>query len=136
VSSAAGDVAAVVDSLGIDEFAVVGYAGGGTYALGCAAALGARARAVVRPSRQSPPYGADGLDWFAGMVPSGVAALGTAAAGRAVRAALWRDDYARTNDGHFVDANTMYGLLSALTGRRLPYRVVAAAVLLPLAWAT
>jgi pimeloyl-ACP methyl ester carboxylesterase len=34
------------------------------------------------------PYGADGLDWFAGMVPSGVAALGTAAAGRVVRAAL------------------------------------------------
>ena len=26
------------------------------------------------------PYGADGLDWFAGMAPSGVAALGTAAA--------------------------------------------------------
>jgi pimeloyl-ACP methyl ester carboxylesterase len=34
------------------------------------------------------PYGAAGLDWFGGMLPSGVAALGTAAAGRDVRAAL------------------------------------------------
>ena len=28
------------------------------------------------------PYDADGLDWFAGMVPSGVASLRAAAAGR------------------------------------------------------
>src|SRR5437870_8225142 len=36
VSSVAGDVAAAADALGIDEFAVMGYSGGGTYALGCA----------------------------------------------------------------------------------------------------
>jgi pimeloyl-ACP methyl ester carboxylesterase len=87
VSSVANDVAAAADALGIDEFAVVGYSGGGTYALGCAAALGARVRAVVTLAAIAP-YGVDGLDWFAGMVPSGVAALGTAAAGRAARAAL------------------------------------------------
>jgi len=87
VSSVAGDVAAAADTLGIDEFAVVGYSGGGTYALGCAAALGARVKAVVTLAAIAP-YGADGLDWFAGMVPSGVAALGTAAAGRAARTAL------------------------------------------------
>jgi pimeloyl-ACP methyl ester carboxylesterase len=87
VSSVANDVAAAADALGIDEFAVVGYSGGGTYALGCAAALGARVKAVVTLAAIAP-YGADGLDWFAGMVPSGVAALGTAAAGRAARAAL------------------------------------------------
>jgi hypothetical protein len=40
------------------------------------------------------PYGADGLDWFAGMVPSGVAALGTAAAAREVRAALEASGFA------------------------------------------
>ena len=87
VLSVAGDVAAAADALGIEEFAVVGYSGGGSYALGCAAALGARVRAVVTLAAIAP-YGAEGLDWFAGMVPSGVAALGTAAAGRAVRAAL------------------------------------------------
>jgi len=76
VSSVASDVAAAADA-----------PGGGTYALGCAAALGARVRAVVTLAAIAP-YGADGLDWFAGMVPSGVAALGTAAAGRAARAAL------------------------------------------------
>jgi pimeloyl-ACP methyl ester carboxylesterase len=87
VSSVTSDVAAAADALGIDEFAVVGYSGGGTYALGCAAVLGTRVRAVVTLAAIAP-YGADGLDWFTGMVPSGVAALGTAAAGRTARAAL------------------------------------------------
>jgi nucleoside-diphosphate-sugar epimerase len=38
--------------------------------------------------------------------------------------------------GHFVDARTVYGTLSALTGRRLPYLVVSASAMLPIAWAT
>jgi pimeloyl-ACP methyl ester carboxylesterase len=87
ISSVARDVAKVADALGIDQFAVVGYSGGGSYALGCAAVLGSRVRAVLSLAGIAP-YGADGLDWFAGMVPSSVAALGTAAAGREVRAAL------------------------------------------------
>ncbi len=87
VSSVAGDVAAVADALGLDQFAVMGYSGGGSFALGCAAVLGSRVRAVVSLAGIAP-YGADGLDWYAGMTPSGVAALGTAAAGREVRAAL------------------------------------------------
>jgi pimeloyl-ACP methyl ester carboxylesterase len=78
---------------GIDEFAVVGYSGGGPYALGCAAVLGTRVRGVLSLAGIAP-YGADGLDWFAGMVPSGVAALGTAAAGREVRAALGASGFA------------------------------------------
>lgn len=87
ISSAAGDVAEVADALGIDQFAVMGYSGGGSFALGCAAVLGSRVRAVVSLAGIAP-YGADGLDWYAGMTASGVAALGTAAAGREVRAAL------------------------------------------------
>ncbi|GLX99371.1 alpha/beta fold hydrolase [Herbidospora sp. NBRC 101105] len=93
VASVAADAAAVADALGIGRFAVVGYSGGGTYALGCAAVLGDRVRAVVSLAGIAP-YGADGLDWFAGMVPSGVAALGTAAAGREVRAALEESGFA------------------------------------------
>lgn len=87
ISAVADDVSRVADALGIDQFAVAGYSGGGSYALGCAAVLGGRVRAVLSLAAVAP-YGADGLDWFAGMTPSGVAALGTAAAGRDVRAAL------------------------------------------------
>lgn len=87
LSSVASDVATIADTFGLDRFAVMGYSGGGAYALGCAAALGDRVRAVVTLAAIAP-YGADGLDWFAGMVPSGLAALGTAAAGREVRTAL------------------------------------------------
>lgn len=87
MASVTGDVALIVDALGIAEFAAVGYSGGASYALGCAAVLQQRVRAVLSLAAIAP-YGADGLDWFSGMVPSGVAALGAAAAGREVRAAL------------------------------------------------
>jgi pimeloyl-ACP methyl ester carboxylesterase len=101
ISSVAADVATMADALGIEQFAVVGYSGGGSYALGCAAVLGARVRAVVSLAGIAP-YRADGLDWFAGMGPSSVAVLGTAAAGREVRAALeeagFEDDLAFTPD--------------------------------------
>jgi len=93
ISFVANDVAKVADALGIDEFAVAGYSGGGSYALGCAAVLGTRVRGVLSLAGIAP-YGADGLDWFAGMAPSGVAALGTAAAGREVRAALGASGFA------------------------------------------
>jgi len=93
ISFLASDVAKVADALGIDEFAVAGYSGGGSYALGCAAVLGTRVRGVLSLAGIAP-YGADGLDWFAGMVPSGIAALGTAAAGREVRAALGASGFA------------------------------------------
>jgi pimeloyl-ACP methyl ester carboxylesterase len=49
------------------------------------------------------PYGADGLDWFAGMIPSGVAALGTAAAGAEVRAALEESGF--NYEMQFTDAD-------------------------------
>ncbi|SEH01757.1 Pimeloyl-ACP methyl ester carboxylesterase [Nonomuraea solani] len=93
VASLAADAAAVADTLGIGRFAVVGYSGGGTYPLGCAAVLRDRVQAVLSLAGIAP-YGADGLDWFAGMVPSGVAALGTAAAGREARAALQESGFA------------------------------------------
>jgi pimeloyl-ACP methyl ester carboxylesterase len=86
MSSVAGDVAAVADSLGIDRFAVVGYSGGGSYALGSAASLGDRVEAVVSLAGIAP-YDADGLDWFAGMVPSGVLALEAAVRGREAKTA-------------------------------------------------
>jgi len=84
VGSAAGYVAAVADSLGIERFALMGHSGGGPHALACGARLPDRAVAVVSGAGLAP-FDAEGLDWFAGMVPSGVASLSAAAEGRAAK---------------------------------------------------
>ncbi len=91
VASAAADVAAVADALGIDRFAVFGHSGGAPHALACAALLGDRVPAVVSVAGLAP-YGAPGIDWFAGMAESGVASLRAAAAGRAAKEAYEASD--------------------------------------------
>jgi pimeloyl-ACP methyl ester carboxylesterase len=48
------DVAAVADALGIGRFAVLGYSGGGPYALACAHAIGDRLTTVTTVSGTSP----------------------------------------------------------------------------------
>ena len=85
--SFARDVEFAADSLGLGRFAVMGHSGGGSYALGCAATLGDRIQAVVSMAGIAP-YGVPGLDWFGGMIPSGVTALEAARAGRETRTAL------------------------------------------------
>jgi pimeloyl-ACP methyl ester carboxylesterase len=82
VASAAADVAAIADTLGIDRFAVLGHSGGGPHALACAALLPGRVLAVVSASAPAPSD-APGLDWFAGWSPSGVAEQRAALGGRA-----------------------------------------------------
>src|SRR5829696_2853518 len=84
VASAAGDASAVADALGIERFAVMGHSGGGSHALACAALLPERVLDVVSVAGLAP-FGAEGLDWFAGMSDSGVAALRAAAQGRAAK---------------------------------------------------
>ncbi|MGW4648904.1 alpha/beta fold hydrolase [Kitasatospora sp. NPDC004289] len=69
VASAAADVEAIADALGIDGFAVLGRSGGGPHALACAALLPGRVRrAAVLVSLA--PRTAEGLDWYAGMTAS------------------------------------------------------------------
>jgi pimeloyl-ACP methyl ester carboxylesterase/phosphatidylglycerophosphate synthase len=78
-----GDVAAIVDHLGIDRFSVSGGSGGGPHCLAVAARLGSRidrARCVVGVA----PYDADGLEWFDGMDPMNVTEFGWALAGEEV----------------------------------------------------
>jgi pimeloyl-ACP methyl ester carboxylesterase len=87
MASVADDAAAVADELGIDRFGVVGYSGGGSYALGCAATLGDRVSAVATLAAIAP-YGVPGLDWFDGMVPSGDASLHAALGGRDAKTAF------------------------------------------------
>jgi pimeloyl-ACP methyl ester carboxylesterase len=82
VASAAGDASAVADALGIDRFAVMGHSSGGSHALACAALLRERVMGVVVVAGMAP-FGAEGLDWFEGFGPAGVAELRAAVAGRA-----------------------------------------------------
>jgi pimeloyl-ACP methyl ester carboxylesterase len=81
VASAATDVAAVADALGLDRFAVMGASGGGPHALACAAVLGDRVTGVVSLAGLAPYDGDEG--WFAGMVAPG--GLRAALAGREER---------------------------------------------------
>jgi pimeloyl-ACP methyl ester carboxylesterase len=81
IGDAADDVAAIADSLGIERFAVIGHSGGSPHALASAARLGDRVLAAVSMSGLAP-FGAGGLDWFAGMCASGEGSLRAAAAGR------------------------------------------------------
>jgi pimeloyl-ACP methyl ester carboxylesterase len=68
VASAAGDVRAIVDALGIDRFAAMGASGGGPHALACAALLPERVVAAVSIAGLAP-YGEPG--WFSGMADEG-----------------------------------------------------------------
>ena len=80
VASAASDVLAIADALGIARFAVMAHSGGAAHALACGALLSERVIGAVSISGLAP-YGAQGLDWFAGMAASGAAELRAAAAG-------------------------------------------------------
>jgi pimeloyl-ACP methyl ester carboxylesterase len=80
VADVAADVAAMVDALGVDRFVTVGASGGGPHALACAALLPDRVVAAATVAGVAP-YGADGLDWLAGMGDDNVAEFTAAAAG-------------------------------------------------------
>ena len=109
VASAADLTAAVADAVGIERFAVMGHSGGAPHALACAATLSDRVGAVVGISALAP-YGADGLDWFAGMAPAAEATLRAALAGREAKE---RHEATATDDGSsFTDADH-----AALAGR-------------------
>src|SRR5579859_2902183 len=66
VADCAADVRAICAALGIDRLAMWGISGGGPHVLACAALLPdlvAAAASLASPA----PYGAEGLDFFAGM---------------------------------------------------------------------
>jgi pimeloyl-ACP methyl ester carboxylesterase len=82
VASAAADVASIADALRISRFAVMGHSGGATHALASGALLPERVVGTVCVAALAP-FGAPGLDWFAGMASSIEANLRAAAGGRA-----------------------------------------------------
>ena len=82
VGSVAADVTALLDALGAEPFITLGGSGGGPHAIACAALLPGRclaSAALVTPA----PWGADGLDWFAGMARLNVDEFGAALGGEA-----------------------------------------------------
>jgi pimeloyl-ACP methyl ester carboxylesterase len=93
VASVAADTAAVADAIGLDRFGVLGASGGGPHSLACAALLPDRVLGAVSVAGLAP-FGADGLDWFAGMADSGAAELRAATMGRdALSAYLARAEF-------------------------------------------
>ncbi len=66
ISSIAADVVAVADELGLERFATWGISGGGPHALACAALCGERLTAAASLAGIAP-WGAEELDWLAGM---------------------------------------------------------------------
>jgi pimeloyl-ACP methyl ester carboxylesterase len=82
VASAAADVSAIVNELGIDRFAELGASGGGPHALAAAALMPDRVLGVV--TFASPAPYTESFDWYAGMASPG--GLEAARNGREARA--------------------------------------------------
>lgn len=80
VADCAGDVAAVMDTLGIERFHTVGWSGGGPHALACAALLADRTIAAATIASVAP-FDAEGLDFLDGMGPENRDEFGAALAG-------------------------------------------------------
>jgi pimeloyl-ACP methyl ester carboxylesterase len=104
VASAAADVAAIAEALGIGRFAVLGHSGGGPHALACAAQLPDRVIAAVSMSAPAP-FDADGLDWFAGSSPGIAAENHAATGGRAALQAHWAEVEPEAMGAFFTEAD-------------------------------
>ncbi len=83
VADAATDAAAILDAMDVSEFVTLGWSGGGPHALACVALLPRRCRAAVSLAGVAP-YGAEGLDWLAGMGEENVEEFSLAAQGEDV----------------------------------------------------
>jgi len=78
-----GDVEQVMDHLGVDRFLVAGKSGGGPHALATGAVLGDRVAGVCCIAGVGP-YGAQGLDFLAGMGSENIVEFTNALAGEDV----------------------------------------------------
>lgn len=80
VADVAADVAVMLDALGAGEFVSIGMSGGGPHTLACAALLPGRCLAAASIAGAAP-FGAEGLDFLAGMGPENVEEFGLARKG-------------------------------------------------------
>lgn len=82
VANVAADIAALLDSLGRDEFVSLGWSGGGPHSLACAALLPQRCRAAATGAGVAPYETGGELDFLAGMGTENVEEFSAALAGR------------------------------------------------------
>lgn len=80
VADCAADVAELAHGLGVHRLHVVGWSGGGPHALACAQLLPDLVASTATIGGVAP-WGAEGLDWLAGMGPENVEELGRAVEG-------------------------------------------------------
>lgn len=80
VADVADDVRQLAQALDLDRLHVVGHSGGGPYALACGALLPGLVASVATIAGVAP-WGAEGLDWLAGMGPENISEFGAALAG-------------------------------------------------------
>jgi pimeloyl-ACP methyl ester carboxylesterase len=91
IAAVAGDIEWIADALELERFATWGISGGGPHALACAALCGERLTAVASLAGVAP-WGADGLDWLAGMGEGNLEEFDLVLAGEdALRPAVERD---------------------------------------------
>jgi len=121
VADVVADSEAILDQLGAEKCAVLGWSGGGPHALACAALMGGRCLAAATMASVAP-YNSGDLDWLAGMGPENIEEFGAAAEGPEVLVPVlerWKADLANVT-GEQVAAS-LGGLVSdvdkaALTG--------------------
>lgn len=91
IAAVVSDVEAIADALALDRYATWGISGGGPHALACAALCGDRLTAAASLAGVAP-WGAEGLDWHAGMGEDNVKEFDLVLAGEeALRPAMERD---------------------------------------------
>jgi pimeloyl-ACP methyl ester carboxylesterase len=91
IAAVVGDIEMIADQLDLPRFATWGISGGGPHALACAALCGDRLTATASLAGVAP-WGADGLDWLAGMGEGNVEEFDLVLAGEeALRPAIERD---------------------------------------------
>jgi pimeloyl-ACP methyl ester carboxylesterase len=126
VADSASDVRAICEQLGIDRLAMWGISGGGPHVLACAALLPDLVVAAASLASLAP-YGADGLDYFAGMGQGNIQVFGLLLKNEAAAGArfehMWEDAMTATASSI---AGTLRSLLTptdaaVLTGELAEY---------------
>lgn len=116
VASAATDVAAVCDALGVERFAVMGASGGGPHALACAALLPDRVAGAVCLAGIAPPTGSP--DWYAGMAaPQGLQAAAESRGARVAYAEVEEFDESSFVEPDWAALSGAWASLGADAGR-------------------
>jgi len=121
IASIAADVLALGDALGLERFATWGISGGGPHALACAALCGGRLTAAASLAGIAP-FGAEGLDWLAGMGEDNVEEFGLVLQGEETLAPSLAEQregmLAATPEELFAAVETLLGAAdrAALTG--------------------